>query len=138
MFFSMTVSVYCQKQIDYTFYQPVTDSLLKGIEYYERMYKKPVRKLNLYALLDLCDTGVGIYISEYSNLKESGLGKLIDISNRVLRLSTSLSIPIIFPADIKSSLVRQDNISVIPYAGYYVQVEMKNYQEVVKLVANLF
>jgi hypothetical protein len=134
----LTVSVYCQNQIDFSYSQPVTDSLLKGVEYYERMYKKPARDLKLYALVELLDSGVGIYLSEYSNLKESGLGKLIGITNRYLQLSASLSVPIIFPADINSLLVRKDKISLIPYAGYYVEVEMKNYQEVVKLVAKLF
>ena len=125
-----------QKPIIYSFNDAVGDSLRVAISRCADFYQKKESELKLYALIVEEDNGFGIYLQEYSHLPETGYLQLIKSSNRLLQISNKRTIPVLVPAHRLSLQIKKDNISFIPYSGYYSQVVYENY--VPKVVKTAF
>ncbi|WP_431213798.1 hypothetical protein ACQ86N_02540 [Puia sp. P3] len=115
-------AVKAQHAITYTFDKAVVDTLLGGINWYEKMYHKPVKDLKIYAILVERDGDIEIYLQEYSPIQLPGLLDVIKNSSRWIKISDDLLIPLVFPADVHSKQLQQDKIAILPYSGYYVKI----------------
>jgi hypothetical protein len=129
---------FAQKGIIYTFDKCVTDSLIKGVELYSALLKKPAVELKLFVLVTGNDCGYGLYLQEYSHLPKSGFLETINLSNRKLRLFEKLDIPILYSLDILSEQIRRDKIFSIPYSGYYLKIQIEKSKQKVTQVSFLF
>lgn len=117
------VSLKAQKAIVYSFEKPVADSLLKGIKWYEKAYKKEWKDLKLLALLVRDFDTTQIVLVEYSPLNLNGLQELVKRTNRKLRVTTSIFLPILFPSDEHSVQFQSDHMQNLPYGGFSVLIQ---------------
>lgn len=127
-FISCALIVNAQKGIIYRFEVPVIDSLKDGIRYFEKMYKRPAKELKLYALINERDGNVEIYLQEYSLFRLPGVLNVIRTSNRKIKITDSLFIPVVFPTDIHSVQIHDDKIQDWPFTGYYVKLIYEKYK----------
>lgn len=122
-----------QNKILYKFDIPVSQNIRKGIGEYSKLLNKPVKELKLFAIVLERDHEFEIFLQEYSKLPKSGLLELIQTTNRIIEIDSSLRIPIIFSSDFISVQIKRDNIVAIPLGGYYLKiVNNNNIQEVVQ------
>jgi hypothetical protein len=105
----------------------VTDSLNSVVKWYKKMYKQPdFKKLNLYAGIDYCNGYIRLYVSQFPKEK-AGLKELVRTTNRFIRISKDMDLPVIFDTDILSVTVASDKMDHINMNVYYLQIE-KNEQ----------
>jgi hypothetical protein len=126
------------QNISYSFQPCVNDSLLNGVKHYSNLYKKSTSELKLYVLLVPEGDGYGLYMQEYSALPESGYLDLIKASNRRLKVSKSITLPILFQSDILSNQIKKDKIAALPLTGYYLKITTEKYKQKVTQVSILF
>ena len=112
-----------QEPIIYSFEQPVTDSLLKGITQFEKSYNKDFRHLKLLALIVEDPTSTQILIVEYSPIKLNGFQQLVNSTNRKLRVRDTIFLPILFPSDEHTLQFMSDNVEGLPHGGFSVLVQ---------------
>lgn len=118
------LSFMCKAQdvIYYDFDQSVLDSLKTGIRFYEDLYHKDYKELKIYAHIESFLNKYEIYLLEYSKGMPSGVSEVIQKSNRMLKISDNIILPILFSADIFSETIQKDKIAELPHAGFYVEV----------------
>lgn len=122
LFLTVMFGAKAQQPITYTFEQPATDSLQSGINWFEKMYHKPIKSLKVYAIVVERDGSIEIYLQEYSPVHLPGLLGIIKASNRRIKIKQGLYIPVVFPSDVHSTQLQQDKIAILPYSGYYVKI----------------
>lgn len=133
-------TTYCvaQKEIFYVFDKCVTDSVQKGVDTYVAMTHKTATKLRFYIVLAQNDAEYSLYLQEYSSLPKSGLIDIVQSSNRKLKLSDHISIPVIFPSDFLTEQAKKDKIESIPFSGYYIRIIIEGFKQKVLQVSMLF
>jgi hypothetical protein len=122
------LSAMAQKNIIYSFERPVNDSLIEAIKWYEKAYKKGLNDLKLVAVIV---EGLGITqinLVEYSPVKLIGFQYLVKRTNRRLKLSDHIILPIIFPSDEHSVQFKSDHIENLPYSGYSILIRYERHK----------
>ena len=140
------VSIFCwllfgcsnQKFISYNFDHNVVDSLKNGIQFYENFLKKSAKDMKFFIVLEEKNNGVELYLQEYSHMPKTEFVELIKKSNRLIKVTNSLLIPLIFVSDQHSALIKKEKISMIPLSGYYIKFIYENYTQKVVTTAVLF
>ncbi|MBN8856685.1 MAG: hypothetical protein J0H07_32820 [Sphingobacteriales bacterium] len=120
------LSLKAQHPITYIFEKPAIDSLQNGINWFEKMYHKPIKNLKIYAIVVEKDASIEIYLQEYSPIHFPGLLDVIKSSNRRIKIKDGLFIPVVFPCDVHSTQLQQDKIGMLPFSGYYLRIVYEN------------
>lgn len=81
---------------------------------------------------------IAIYLMEYSALRPCGLTELVHSTERQIKVSDDLFIPVLFPADRLSTQIAKDKMRNLPWSGCYIEVSYENYKERVVKTAILF
>lgn len=120
------VPLRAQNAIIYSFEQPVSDSLMKGIKWYETSYKQKLGQIKIFALITEDPGTVQIVLVEYSKLNLNGIQALVDRTNRKLRVSDGIFLPILFRSDEYSEEFKRDHIQDLPYGGFSILVQYES------------
>jgi hypothetical protein len=116
------LSVSAQK-IEYDFGDEsyVIDSVKYVIDWYKKSYKESDGiKLGLFAGMDYCDGHINLYISQYLGKSEDMI-RLIKKTNRFIKVSDNLRLPLIFQTDVLAKDLKE-KIIFIKMNGYYLKI----------------
>ena len=133
VFYLFTSLLFCleasAQKIEYSFGQQsdVIDSVKSVIEKYKTLYgEKEVGKLGLYAGIDYSEGNMYLSVSRYFKEKDIEFDALVNKTNRVIRIDSIYSLPLIFSTDILSEEIMGKR-ALIPFGGYCIVIS-KNKQ----------
>lgn len=112
------------QSIEYSFGKgsDVVDSLKHAIEWYKKAYNQSdITKLELFLGIDYCDGQINLSLSQFSG-KGKEMKSLIKKSDRYLKVSNKVKLPIVFQTDILATEIKE-KIIFINMNGFYIKIE---------------
>ncbi len=115
--------------IEYSLSDNVKEELQKGLKEYQKEHKNvKLAQENFYVNLSKCDGEVTAMISYFLPCNDCPMQKLMESTNRFIKVSNRLMLPVIFDVDINHSrFFAIDGIRIRPaQKGYAITVDGNN------------
>lgn len=116
--------------IEYSLDDKVREELQKGLSEYQKEYKKmKLQQENFYVNLSKCDGEITAMISYYLPCNNCPMARLMESTNRFIKVSNRLMLPVIFDVDINHSrfFSSKDGVRIRPaQKGYAITVDTNN------------
>jgi hypothetical protein len=115
------------QKIEYTFGKgsDVLDTIKNGLNFYKKGWtSKDIRELRLYIGADHCNGQLSLSVSQFA-VADKVMAELVGNSDRFIRISQGLDMPVIFYTDILSDRIGATR-SDVNMNGYYILIRRNN------------